>query len=966
MMSAGVAPAAAGVAPAATAASASSAVASAAVVASAVTETSTINTTISNASETVLAAPAKQKGYVNNNLDIISLEDMNLFTSWSAVVAGDRLLVGERDRSGIRIYNAETYEYLETVEIDGVSVIYNMAVNGNDLYIASNTTTINVVNLSNMTRSNTIQNRETNVLHIAYSPDLDGGMGGLYYGNAENLFSCNRMGLKRDTIFMNSVDFVLSGTAYYDGALYMFSQTGSMYAQLLKFDVDAETVVWTKELIDYPRIASMDASGFLPVGLTLCVLPDSTIALGGMFGCYSKTNHFALFELVASPSIEGYNLYRNDVKLNDEPIKGHFYQEEIFSAGTYTYTIEAINTNGCRAMLSDVQTTVTIEPIGVCEGPHNLTVSESAHSAVLNWEIPDGQSGLVGFNVYRNGDKVADKITDDKYLDFNVDTGYYVYVVESFYQNSCVAADTVEIVVRNEGEVMPPQNLAATSEVVDLNANGGEGEFNVGLVWDLPYFENPLAIGFSNLPYYGIVLQNNTPIWAAIGWTAEQLVGYEDLYVVGMEYFIGEGVISLDGFVFLNDTLVYMKRAEDGVSENNWNTVLFDRAFSMDQPIEVAVGYKVTYENTESVAVVDFGPKKGYSDLLSGDGVQWSNLQSNGLDNNWCINALVVRKRDLEGIDGVVDARSPLVRRIGGGASSVDAVGGGVGVSGDGGGVAAVCGGVYDGGAFDVATAVADVISAAASVTPVVAPDATAHLPATVPATASATMPATMLATTPVTMLATASASAVAPASASVVVPAPASAIAPATTFATMPAIASATVPPAPAIIIATPPAAPATAFANKATSSSIRLDGFNIYKNNVKQNDAPQTTLYYNDSSITGGNYSYRVSAVYNEGAEEALSEPIIINLRGSGLGIAESRTKEIQISAYPNPANKVFYINGDYKSLQIVDMAGTVVKKYSHRAKTINISDLQTGTYLLRFVLPNSTVKTGKLVVK
>ncbi|MDR2557121.1 MAG: T9SS type A sorting domain-containing protein, partial [Bacteroidales bacterium] len=746
----------------------------------------------------------------------------------------------------IKIYDAETYEYLETVDIEGVSKVYNMAISGNNLYVASSTKTITVVNLTNMTRGNVITNRETDVTHVAYSPDLDGGAGGLYYGNGENLFSCNRMGLKRDTIFMLSTDVVISGTAYYDGTLYMFSQTGKKLAQLLQFDVNTETVVSTKELNDYPRIASMDGEGFMPVGLTLCVLPDSTIALGGMFGCFSKTNHFALFELLSSPSIEGYNLYRDSVKLNSEIIKGHSYEEDIFSAGTYIYTVEAVNTNGCKAMLKDVNTRVTILPIGTCEGPGRVRVSEGAHSAVLSWEVPENSNGIVGFNIYRNSSKIADKIVDNKYLDFNVDTGYYEYIVEAFYQNSCVAADTVEITIKNEGEMMPPLNVAAASETVDLGANNGEGEFNVNLTWALPYFETPLALGFSNIPYYGITLQNDAPIWAAMGWDRELLNGYEDLYVIGMEYFIGEGITRLDGFVFLNDTLVYMKQAE-GISEKNWNVLLFDKDFSMDQPMEVAVGYKVAYANSESVAVVDMGPKKGYSDLISTDGVVWKTLQSlDGLDNNWCINALVVRKRDIQKIrqkNGMIDIHSPLVKRVG------NAVSAGVGV----------------------------------------------------------------------------------------------------------PALASFT------------PLAPAAslAAANKTTSASIRLDGFNVYRNNEQQNSEPLTTLSYADNSIAGGSYNYKVSAVYNGGANEMPSEPVVINLQGSGSSI-EEQSKETLVSTYPNPANQMFYVNGDYKSLEITDITGVVVRKYSNSSKRIDISSLPSGTYILRFVLPNSTVAVRKLVVK
>jgi hypothetical protein len=279
-----------------------------------------------------------------------------------------------------------------------------------------------------------------------------------------------------------------------------------------------------------------------------------------------------------------------------------------------------------------------------------------------------------------------------------------------------------------------------------------------------------------------------------------------------------------------------MKRAES-VSEENWNVILFDKQFSMNQPVEVAVGYRVTYDNTLSVAVFDMGPKKGYSDLVSADGVNWSNMQAlGGVDNNWCINALVVRKRDIQQImqkNEMVDIHNPLVKRM---------------------------------------------------------EDKN--------------------------------------------------------------------------INIVSVPLSAAAAFADKASSATLRLNGFNIYKNDVRQNSSPQTILYYNDSSIAGGNYSYRVSAVYNEGATEVSSESIVIDLTG-GLGI-EEQAKEILISAYPNPANQVFYVNGDYKSLQITDMAGVIVKRHNNPANSVYVGDLSAGTYLLRFTLHDSNVVVRKLVVR
>jgi hypothetical protein len=56
-------------------------------------------------------------------------------------------------------------------------------------------------------------------------------------------------------------------------------------------------------------------------------------------------------------------------------------------------------------------------------------------------------------------------------------------------------------------------------------------------------------------------------------------------------------------------------------------------------------------------------------------------------------------------------------------------------------------------------------------------------------------------------------------------------------------------------------------------------LMGYNIFRNNVIINQEPVTQTSYLDSGLTAGEYSYQVSAVYND-TESGISQPVTINL--------------------------------------------------------------------------------------
>lgn len=78
-------------------------------------------------------------------------------------------------------------------------------------------------------------------------------------------------------------------------------------------------------------------------------------------------------------------------------------------------------------------------------------------------------------------------------------------------------------------------------------------------------------------------------------------------------------------------------------------------------------------------------------------------------------------------------------------------------------------------------------------------------------------------------------------------------------------------------------------------------------------------------------------------------------------------SGSEEIQhdqeIRIYPNPANDIIHINGDYNFVEIMDIAGKVFIK-SDFSKKIDISSLSTGVYLVK-ILKGNHVLTKKIII-
>lgn len=607
------------------------------------------------------------KYMVDEKLDYVSI--MNMLSEHAAVgVRVDNYLyVGNFRTNTISVYDAISGNLMRLVEVDNLYGMYDMTYHNNTLYcVGNNSKRVTMLSIDprdpyNITFAGSFET-ETELTHISYLEGLNNGEDMIMTGGFNSiLFYKGDAVEKTDTAnFKKTFDIkglTIIGTAYHNGRLFISNQHDGNSSLIEAFDWETGKHLFTTDLVAIPAVGQTVAADMgysaLASGISIGELEDGTVVLDAMIQPLTTYNHLVSVEVESSPDVRGYFVYRDGVKVSDT-VRARHFSEEIFEPGKYGYTVEYLS-NNC-SMKSDgfAQDSATIEPIGTCMPPTQVAVFESNEIACLSWELPTVYTDpdIVGFNIYRNGEKLCDKMLELRFNDEGIEKGKeYIYRVEAFYNNSCVSSDSVKITPTFEGYAEAP--AAVTAKVNEKDGNNGK--YTATTTWELPNFEEPMALGYcGSIPFGAITLKGSNTAFALIGWNQKEdhdLEPYKDLYVVGVEFMIGAPVQSINGVVYIDDRLVWSEPM-NRVSIQQWHRHFFKKSFSMDQKEEVAVGYAVSYDpdnTTDGIIVYDMGPavvNKG--DILSDDGVQVYSLKASGIDANLMINALVVRKRDLE------------------------------------------------------------------------------------------------------------------------------------------------------------------------------------------------------------------------------------------------------------------------------------------------------------------------------
>ena len=144
--------------------------------------------------------------------------------------------------------------------------------------------------------------------------------------------------------------------------------------------------------------------------------------------------------------------------------------------------------------------------------PTNLQATVvDGNNVDLTWDAPSGTRALIGYNVWRNGTKIANQITDNFYSDLDLGNGSYSYQVTAVYdagESTPAGPVAVEITgVGVENNELVQLNIFPNPSVNVLNINAGveisnAKIYNIAgrLVFETNAASNNLSINTSEMP----------------------------------------------------------------------------------------------------------------------------------------------------------------------------------------------------------------------------------------------------------------------------------------------------------------------------------------------------------------------------------------------------------------------------------------------------------------------------------
>ena len=235
----------------------------------------------------------------------------------------------------------------------------------------------------------------------------------------------------------------------------------------------------------------------------------------------------------------GYYIYRNDLKLNEEPLETLEYADTlVVNYTSYTYFVTAVYENPQGEIESAPTVSRTVMP-ELLTPPSNLQATVLEYDVTLSWSAPQlnrNSRALLGYRVYRNGVRQNQQIiTGRTFTNVNVPAGTHSYAVTAVYDAQESVAIELEVTVIPLGDyTFPPVNVTST-----INGN------NVTVRWRPPFtFTNDL----SNLIGYNVYrntaepeLLTESPI-SALRFTELNLNPGEHTYSVSAVYIINDEI----------------------------------------------------------------------------------------------------------------------------------------------------------------------------------------------------------------------------------------------------------------------------------------------------------------------------------------------------------------------------------------------------------------------------------------
>ena len=155
-------------------------------------------------------------------------------------------------------------------------------------------------------------------------------------------------------------------------------------------------------------------------------------------------------QMANPPTLLGYNIYQNDVKINNSPIPENTFLYLHPSGGNMRFRVSAEYSEGESDLSDPISIQLPFLP------PYNLTATNEGNGIRLSWEYYPVQSFLFGFRVLRDEINITPQLLSPEtftFYDNNLTTGQnYLYKVLALLMNPYGVSPTsneVEIIFTN-------------------------------------------------------------------------------------------------------------------------------------------------------------------------------------------------------------------------------------------------------------------------------------------------------------------------------------------------------------------------------------------------------------------------------------------------------------------------------------------------------------------------------------
>lgn len=310
--------------------------------------------------------------------------DMTLSLAREAAIVTD----GQYLYTSFLTKNGEFYKYdlngtfIESFKIDSLSTIFDLTWDGEYFYGGSNTTELYCLDFENH-RVVKKMNVTAPVRHCTYIPDLDNGRGGFEIGDWETSYFVSKEGLYLDKGYQSPVGAF--GSAYHDGKLYFFQQHANTLCEII--EVDFSTLALTGKRADLDRYDQYKVSDEARAGgiCTFTSLNGSAMLIANIQNG-ENPDQLVWVEVTPNDFVTGFNLYRDNKKVNNEPLTEREYNDVLTTPGTYAYTVAAIFIDGVEGDKADA-VNVTIAESKHCEAPANVKAVVVDRDVRLQWTV---------------------------------------------------------------------------------------------------------------------------------------------------------------------------------------------------------------------------------------------------------------------------------------------------------------------------------------------------------------------------------------------------------------------------------------------------------------------------------------------------------------------------------------------------------------------------------------------------